>query len=165
MIAYKKFKVCWSNLDANGHMANTTYQSFTAHARLQLIEDQGVSISQLLKEDIGSMLFHEHTYYFKEFMLMETLKLSTELTGLSEDRRFFKFRHNFYKESGQHAALSEVLGAWIDLKHRRLLSDVPPVLSEAMDHIERSEDFKVITKEDTRSSNIRPKDLKKEPYV
>ncbi|WP_146037472.1 hypothetical protein [Bacteroidetes bacterium endosymbiont of Geopemphigus sp.] len=97
---------------------------------------------------------------------METLKLSTELTGLSEGGRFFKFCHNSYKEIGQYAALSEILDAWTNLNYRKLLSDVSNILLEAMNHLPRFEDFRMhLPKKIPDLLNIRPKDLKIEPYV
>lgn len=160
MTKFKELKVRWSDLDANGHMANTTYQSFAVHTRFELIEDQGISIHDLLKKGIGLMLFYEHTYYFREFLPMETLMLSSELTGLSQEGRFFRFRHNFYKKNGQHAAFSEALGGWIDLERRKILSNLPTEIAKAMENIVRSEDFKVLTKQDIRYLGVRPKDLK-----
>ena len=32
------------------------------------------------------------------------------------------FEHNFYNQNGQHLATCDILGAWIDLKERRLIA-------------------------------------------
>lgn len=52
-----------------------------------------------------------------------------------------------------------MLGAWIDLGERRLIG-LPEPLARLFDAIARPEDFKILTKEDTRKYAKKPIDLK-----
>jgi len=51
-----------------------------------------------------------------------------------------------------------MMGAWIDLKERRL-TGLPKVFLDAFNTMERSPDFKLLTKADTRKFTQTPKDL------
>ena len=48
-----------------------------------------------------------------------------------------------------------MLGAWIDMKTRNL-TRLPEHLFEHLDELEKTEDFKVLTKEDTRKHGVFP---------
>ena len=83
---------------------------------------------------------------------------SIEVSGLSENGMFFMFEHNFYNHKGEHLAHCEMQGAWINLKTRKLC-DLPEDLLQLADQFPKSENFKTLTKEDTRKHNVRPKNL------
>ncbi|XOD68888.1 MAG: acyl-CoA thioesterase [Flavobacteriales bacterium AspAUS03] len=155
---YKKLHVRWGDLDANGHMAHSSYQKFTAHVRISLIHDKGLDLVELVKKGIGSILFYEQIYYFREFLPMETAYITLEIAGFSKDGQFFKFHHNFYKKNGVHAAHSEVLGSWINLRERNLINP-PEKILQIMKGLTYTKDFKILTKEDSRVGGVRPQDI------
>ncbi len=88
-------------------------------------------------------------FYFKEVFPGKPISVSLQLKGLSEDGRYFSFEHNFYDDKGRNLARCEMMGGWIDLKTRKLC-ELPQELYKNLDSLERTEDFYVITKEDTR---------------
>ena len=51
-----------------------------------------------------------------------------------------------------------MLGSWIDLKERSL-TILPDYLIENLDHLEKTEDFRVLTKEDTRRHGKKPQHI------
>lgn len=154
---YKKFNIRWSDIDANGHLSHSSYHELTAHIRICLINDI-FNLSKLIKKNIGSILFYEEIYYFNEFLPMEDIYLTLETAGLSENGKFFKFYHNFYKKNGIHSAYSKVFGSWIDLKKRKLI--VPPkIILKLIKKNTYSKDFKILTKEDTRVKGVKPKNI------
>jgi len=156
---YKKdFEIRWSDVDANGHLANSAYVNFMSHTRVGFLNAYGFSMKKLIAHGIGPVVFSEQIYYFKESFLGQTLTVTLAVSGLSEDGMLFKFEHNFYNEKGQHLATCDILGAWIDLKVRKLI----PLSGQLKDLIEdfpKSEHFKTLTKEDTRKSGKSPKNL------
>jgi acyl-CoA thioester hydrolase len=89
----------------------------------------------------------------------QPITVSLEVSGLSEDGMFFKFDHNFYNHKGENIAFCEMLGAWIDLKARKM-TNLPKVLADLADKFPKSEDYKILTKEDTRANGRVPKNLK-----
>lgn len=154
----KEFEIRWSDVDANGHLANSAYINFMSHTRVGFFEDKELPLEMLYNIGIGPIIFSEQIYYFKESFLSETISVSLSVAGLSEDYRFFKFEHNFYNKDGIHLANCDVIGSWIDLKTRKL-AQLPNELIELIDEFPRSEYFKILTKDDTRSSGKRPKNL------
>jgi len=74
---------------------------------------------------------------------------------------YFEFLHNFYDENGQNFASCEMMGAWIDLKERKL-TKLPKALRDNLDSLSHTDDFKILTKEDTRKFGKKPKHLNPE---
>ncbi|MGJ5641681.1 acyl-CoA thioesterase [Formosa sp. S-31] len=154
----KEFEIRWSDTDANRHLANSAYTNFMSHARMAFLMEYGFSSQELGKFNIGPVVFYEHMYYFKEAFLGQTIKVGLEITGLSEDGKFFKFEHNFYNPKGENIAHCEMLGGWINLKERRL-TELPGELLKLSEMFPKSEEFKVLTKEDTRVNSKMPKPM------
>ncbi len=154
----KEFEIRWSDIDANGHLANSAYINFMSHTRMSFFNDYGFSLNEMVKFSLGPVMFYENIYYFKESFIGKPIKVSLQLSGLSIDGMFFRFTHNFYNSKGKNLATCEVLGAFIDLNKRHLCG-LPKELLELTDKFPRSKDFKILTKEDTRSHGKRPIDL------
>jgi acyl-CoA thioester hydrolase len=156
---YKKsFEIRWSDIDANRHMANSAYLNLMSHTRTGFLQDHGFSLMTLSKAHLGPVVFYEHIYYFKEAFLGETIDVSLEVAGLSEDGMFFKFEHNFYNKIGKHLAHCEILGAWIDLNTRQLTALKEDLLTDA-NNFPKSKNYKTLTKEDTRAFGKKPENL------
>ncbi len=154
----KEFEIRWSDLDANRHLANSAYINFMSHTRMSFLTDLGLSHPHLKEYQLGPVVFYEHVYYFREIFPGPPVKVSLSLAGLSEDGRFFEFHHDFYDHRGRHMAHCEMMGAWIDLRSRKL-TGLPQDLKQRMERVERPEGFRVLTKEDTRKYARKPKDL------
>jgi Predicted thioesterase len=155
---FKEFEIRWSDLDANRHMANSAYINFMSHTRMAYLGQLGFNQVSMAIHNIGPVVFYEHVYYFKEAFPGRPVKVSLEFVGMSEDGMFFEFRHNFYDFKGKNFARCEMMGAWIDLKERKL-KGLPVEFLEAFQAMEQSKDFKVLTKEDTRKFIQVPQDL------
>ncbi len=154
----KEFEIRWNDIDANRHLANKAYIEYTAHTRMTFLSEKGFDQRLLGKLNIGPVVFYEHVYYFKEVFYGRPVRVSLELSGMSEDGKFFEFRHNFYDYKGRNFAHSEMMGAWIDLKTRKLIG-LPEEIYQFLDKVERPEDFRILTKEDTRKFSKTPIDL------
>ncbi len=155
---FKEFEIRWSDLDANRHMANSAYINFMSHTRMAYLGQLGFNQVSMAIHNIGPVVFYEHVYYFKEAFPGRPVKVSLEFIGMSEDGMFFEFRHNFYDFKGKNFARCEMMGAWIDLKERKLIG-LPVEFLEAFQAMEQSKDFKVLTKADTRKFVQVPHDL------
>lgn len=155
----KQFEIRWSDVDANGHLANSAYTNFMSHARMSFFAEQGFSMPEIIKHNLGPVVFYEHMYYFKESFIGTPITVSIEVSGLSENGMFFKFEHNFYNPKGDNLAYCEMLGAWIDLKARKL-TNLPLELLNLAKQFPKSETYKTLTKADTRKHNVSPKPMK-----
>lgn len=154
----KEFEIRWNDLDANRHLANKAYIEFAAHTRMSFLMAHGFDQKSLAKYQIGPVVFYEHIYYFKEVFPGKPVKVSLELSGLSENGTFFEFKHNYYDQNGQNFAHCEMMGAWIDLTSRKLIP-LPEELMHYFDKVNKAEDFKWLSKEDTRKHQKAPKHL------
>lgn len=154
----KQFEIRWSDVDANRHLRNSAYIDYMSHTRMSFLMENGLDQMHLSEYDLGPVAFYEHMYYFKEVFPGTPVKVSLQLKGISEDGMYFQFLHNFYDENGKNFARCEMMGGWIDLKERKLVG-LPKALFDKLDALEKTDDFKIITKEDTRKYSERPKDL------
>ncbi len=157
----EKFNIRWSDLDANRHLANYSFVNLMSQARLNFIRQSGVTQKVLEEYDLGPVAFYENIYYFREVSPDEPIYISVELKGYSEDGTFFEFVHNIYDQHGRNMATCEMMGAWIDLETRRL-TVLPETISKRFENLKKSEDFKFLTKEDTRKHGIKPCDINPE---
>jgi acyl-CoA thioester hydrolase len=154
----KKFEIRWSDLDANRHLANSAYQNFMSHTRMGFLIENGFSSKELAKLNLGLVVFYEHIYYFKEILPEDRIMVTLSLKGLSDDGMFFEFEHQLYNQNGKHCASCEMMGAWIDLQSRGL-TGLPKYLIEGVAKLEKTEDFKILTKASTRKFQKFPKDI------
>jgi acyl-CoA thioester hydrolase len=154
----REFEIRWNDLDANRHLANSAYISFMSHTRMSLLTEIGMGHQEFLKHNLGPVVFYEHIYYFREVLPGPPVRVSAQLTGLSEDGKFFEFEHNFYDQDGNHLAHCEMMGAWIDLSSRKLTA-LPDPLYHMFESIEHSSRFKVLTSAGTRKHAKFPKNL------
>ncbi len=154
----KEFEIRWNDLDVNRHLANKAYIEFASHTRMSFLNEQGFNHQSFAKHNIGPVVFYEHLYYFKEVFLEKPVRVSLELGGLSDDGKFFEFRHNYYDYKGQNFAHCEMMGAWLDLQTRKLVG-LPEEMLGFLDDIEKPNDFRILTSEDTRKHAKTPINL------
>ncbi len=155
----KEFEIRWNDLDANMHLANTSFMAYMVHTRMAFLEQYKIGTEAFGKHNMGPVIFYEHIYYFKEARPNEKLQVSLALGGMSEDGMFFLFKHNFYNAKGKNIATCNALGGWID-RTTRSLRPPPAELVETFKNIApRTENFKWLAKADTRVEGVVPKDL------
>lgn len=154
----KQFEIRWSDVDANRHLRNSAYIDYMSHTRMGFLMENGLDQKHLSKYNLGPVAFYEHMYYFREVFPGKPVNVSLQLKGISEDGMYFQFLHNFYDENGKNFARCEMMGGWIDLKERKLVG-LPKELFDNFEALEKTDDFKIITKEDTRKYSERPRDL------
>lgn len=146
----KEFEVRWSDLDANRHVANAAYLNFMSHTRMAYLISHGFGHREMVRLNVGPVLFYEHLYYFREILPGSTIYVTLELRGLSKDNMLFEFVHNIYGKDGTHHLRAELMGAFIDLQSRKLTPLPEKLVQEVFDKMHRTEDFRWLTKEDTR---------------
>lgn len=154
----KEFEIRWSDVDANRHLRNSAYIDYMSHTRMSFFLERGFGQVQLAKMNLGPVALYEHMYYFKEVFPGKPIRVSLQLKGISENGMFFEFLHNFYDADGKNLARCEMLGAWMDLKERKL-TGLPEELYHYLETLDKTDDFKILTKGDTRKFGQIPKDL------
>ncbi|MFC5047557.1 acyl-CoA thioesterase [Aquimarina hainanensis] len=154
----KDFDIRWSDIDANRHLANSAYQNFMSHTRMAFLIAHGFGHKEMANFEIGPVIFYEHIYYYREAFQGKPITVSLELTGLSEDGAFFEFTHNFYDYKGRNLAYCEMMGAWMNLRDRKI-NPLPSSVKGIIAAFPKAENFRILTKEDTRKHGKKPKDI------
>lgn len=152
----KKFDIRWSDLDGNLHVANSAYLNFMSHTRMEYLMSHGFGAADIARTRIGPVLFYEDIQYYREVRSGEPVFVTMELKGMSRDGMFFEFVHNMYNKEGLHHNRTELMGAFIDLDTRKLTKLPEKLLNKVFEDLSKTEDFRWLTKEDTRRHGVAP---------
>lgn len=123
------FVVRWSDLDSNGHMANTAFMEYTIQTRFLCFQAYGFSPQSLHDSGIGPAVFRDEANYFKELRILDPFSVTFWVSQLSDDGVRFTLQHDILRADGQRAAHITTMGAWFDLRLRKLTTP-PPALNE-----------------------------------
>lgn len=136
----KIYTAGWTDVDPNGHLANTAYLGFAVNTRMAFFAKSGFTPAEFARYDVGPVIKSDHTNYFREIMMLEGLTVTMENGGHSEDGSRFRVVNNIYKGDGIHAARVVSIGGWLGLKQRKLIAP-PEKLKEAWFALKRTDDF------------------------
>lgn len=140
----------WSDMDMNGHMANTAYLEKAVDVRLRFFASHRLGIGEFARLRIGPVVMSDEIGYFREVHLLEPLRATLALAGLADDGSRWRLCNEFYRADGQLAARVTSVGGWLDLDARRLLAPPAP-LAEALAALVRTADFAALP------SSLRPR--------
>lgn len=132
----------WGDMDFNSHMRNTAYLDKSADLRMMYFADRGFPMSEFMRLKIGPVVMKDEVEYFREFHLLDSVRVTMMLSGLSEDGSRMKLRNDFYREDVLAARVTSTAG-WLDLAQRKLVWP-PEALLQALRDADRSDDFQVL---------------------
>ncbi len=130
----------WSDMDMNGHMANTAFLEKAVDVRLRFFAAHRFGIGEFARLRVGPVVMSDELAYFREVHLQETLRATLALAGLADDGSRWRLRNEFHRADGQLAARVSSVGGWLNLDARKLVAP-PPVLAEALAALTRTDDF------------------------
>lgn len=136
----RTFTVGWGDMDFNGHMRNTSYLDLSGTVRMMFFEEEGFSMREFEKLRFGPVITRDELKYFQELRLLEEVRVTLELAGLSPDAARFRLRNRFFRAEGKPAAVVTSDGGWLDLGARKL-APPPEGLAAAIRNVARAEDF------------------------
>lgn len=142
----KHFEPIWADMDPNNHMRHTAYNDYAAEVRVTFLSANGYTMENLLKMNLGAVLFSEETRFYREIRQGDKLKIDVEILGLSADGKYWSMVHHLYKNNDKLSALIKVEGAWIDLKTRKI-KEPPREILEHFLSLPKSEGYHIIVKE------------------
>ena len=144
MTTYEKsFEVSWAQLDANNHMANTAYLDICVDVRFSYFASQGFAASEFAKLRIGPVVRRDEVDYYRELHMLQPIRVTFALAGISEDASRFRIRNEIFRDDGQLAARVTSHGGWLDLNARKLVAP-PEGLANALRNLERTADFEAL---------------------
>lgn len=152
-----KFDVRWSDIDANKHLANSTYMEYCAQTRMAFMNTYKIGLRELSRWGIGPVILHERFSFFKEIYADQTVYVTADIAGISEDGSIYQFLHKFYLPDGTHMATGEATGVWIDMMLRK--STTPP--EEILEVMQKFsvENVKILSREDLKALPFKPENV------
>lgn len=119
------FTVRWSDLDSNGHMANTAYMDYAIQSRFLYFKERGFTYEEFHRLGFGPVIFRDEISYHKELRLLEDFTVTLAVAELNEDGSRYTLHNTLRCCEGKLVARIVTTGAWLDLKTRKLIA--PPV--------------------------------------
>lgn len=142
--AYERILLAgWGQMDANAHLRNTAYLDLAADTRLGFFAERGFPAEEFARLRIGPVVKRDELEYFREFRLLEPVRVTLAVAGLNEDVSRWRIVNEFYRPDGVLAARVTSHGGWLDLAARKLAAP-PPALAEAMRQLAHSADFQAL---------------------
>lgn len=139
----KKFEIRWSDLDANRHVANSSYLNFLSETRMSFLNEQGFTQQSFEKHNIGPVIFSEELFYLSEIKLSQTITVSLELLANSQNYKYIKFAHAIFNAQNKLSVYSETFFGWINLLERKLIA--PPIeIITAVSALPKAEKYTIL---------------------
>ena len=140
----QSFDIRWADLDPNGHMRHTAYMDYAAQARVGFLAADGFTMERFQKLRLRTVLLREQTQYLREVRANQRITVTTEISGLSPNRKHWRIRHRILNQEGELACVINVQGAWLDLVARKIVP-APAELLQAMERAPRTGDYSEFT--------------------
>lgn len=130
----------WGDMDFNAHMRNTAYLDKSADVRMMYFSACGFPMAEFVRLKLGPVVMKDEVEYYREFHLLDEVRVTLSLAGLSEDGSRMILRNDFYRQHDLAARVTSTAG-WFDLAKRKLIAP-PAHLLKPLRDLARSEDFK-----------------------
>ena len=114
----------WGDMDFNSHMKNTAYLDKSGDVRMLFFAENGFPMNEFSRLRIGPVVMKDEVEYYKEINLLDQIRATLAIAGLSPDGSRFIIQNEFYRPDGKLAARVTSTGGWMDLNARKLT--VPP---------------------------------------
>jgi acyl-CoA thioester hydrolase len=134
------FRARWGEMDFNGHMRNTAYLDLAGHVRMVYFDAHGFSMRRFSELRLGPVSTKDEIEYFRELHLLDEVRVTLALAGLSTHTVRFRLRNEFFDGKGKLAARVTTTGGWFDLTARRLTAP-PEELAALVRGLARTDDF------------------------
>lgn len=132
----------WADMDFNAHMRNTAYLDKSADVRMMYFADNGFPMSEFVRLKLGPVVMKDEIEYFRECRLLDEIKVTLSLAGLSEDASKIVLRNDFFREDVLCAQVTSTV-EWFDLANQKFI--VPPEgLAGPLRALVRTADFKEV---------------------
>ncbi len=137
----KELSIRWADLDPNFHVRHSAYYDFGAQHRIEILEQQGMTLQLMREQHFGPIAFREECVFRKEIRLNDTIFISTKISKMKADASRWTIVHELRDNQNALCAKITLDGAWIDTKLRKLANPTPPIAVEVMNAIPKTDDF------------------------
>lgn len=140
----KEISIRWSDLDPNFHMRHSVFYDFGAQHRIEVLEQQGLTMKIMQQQHFGPIIFREECVFRKEIRLGDTILISTKVGKLKEDASRWTIIHELKNHEGAICATLTIDGAWMDTQLRKLAQPTPSIVQQVMNSFPKTEDFTIL---------------------
>jgi acyl-CoA thioester hydrolase len=133
----------WGDLDSNGHMGNAAFLDVCVDVRMSCFARAGFSLARFRELGIGPVIFRDEIDYYREFRLLDPMRITLAVGGASEDGSHFRLVNEYFREDGRLAARLVTTGAWLDLRERKLTRP-PEDLAAVLRAMPRTDPFETL---------------------
>ncbi|TBX71160.1 thioesterase [Flavobacterium silvisoli] len=137
----KELSIRWADLDPNFHVRHSAYYDFGAQHRIEILEQQGMTLQLMREQHFGPIAFREECVFRKEIRLNDTIFISTKISKMKADASRWTIVHELRDNQNTLCAKITLDGAWIDTKLRKLANPTPPIAIDVMNAIPKTDDF------------------------
>jgi acyl-CoA thioester hydrolase len=136
-------QIRWADIDQNRHLRHSVYYDYGAMARVEFLNNHGLTSAKFEEFHMGPILFREEAIFKREIKFGDSVTVDVEMVKSTDDYARWSMRHNFIKQDGTLATVINIDGAWIDIVKRKLT--VPNTFIRAIfDNLPRSQEYQAI---------------------
>lgn len=136
-------QIRWADIDQNRHLRHSVYYDYGAMARVEFLNNHGLTSAKFEELHMGPILFREEAIFKREIKFGDSVVVDVEMMKATADYSRWSMRHNFLKHDGTLAAIINIDGAWIDIVQRKLTIPTPFVQA-IFDDLPRSAEFQLL---------------------
>lgn len=115
--------------DALGHLNQSVYLQYAEHARWSVLQDSGVSPSDMLAKGVGPVVLEQTIRYKRELRAGDETEVTCSFVW--GEGKTYRLEQTIRRTDGTVAAEISVLCGLMDLKERRLVAN-PRAIFETM---------------------------------
>lgn len=139
----KEFEIRWADLDANRHVANSSYVDMLSETRMSFLREHGVTQHYFEEHGIGPVIFSEELFYIKEIKANEKITITLELLANSADGKYIKFAHCIFNAEQKLSIYSITFFGWFNLAKRTLI-EPPAEIKNLFAHMPKAEGYELM---------------------
>lgn len=134
----------WGDMDFNSHMRNTAFLDKSGDARMMFFAENGFPMDEFFRLKFGPVVMKDELEYYKEIRLLEQMRVTLSIAGLSDDGSRFLMRNEFWRPDDKLAARVTSTGGWMNLSIRKLVAP-PESLLNALRLLAKTDDFQTLS--------------------
>ena len=133
----------WGDMDFNSHMKNTAFLDKSGDVRMMFFAEHDFPMREFARLKVGPVIQKDEIEYVREVNLLDQIRITLAIAGLSEDGSRWLMRNEFFRPDGKLAAKVTSAGGWLDLGARRLVA-APAALLATLNVLPRTSDFQAL---------------------
>ena len=136
----QEIQLRWSDFDANLHCRHSAYYDFAALARINCLEQCGLTFEMMRDGNFGPVLFREECLFKREIRHHDKIFIEVLVSRAKKDFYKFSIDHLITKEDGALAATITVDAAFFDRNLRKIIT-LPDQVRACLERMPRSSNF------------------------